>query len=91
MLRIKTVKVLTLSLTGMFLLQSCGGKKDDGRGGGPMGGGQQALTDVTADFSGAIGVLVIDPNQTTSSLRLIGGEDGPVNLSLAETGSDNGD
>lgn len=92
MLRIKTVHALTLSLTGMILLQSCGGKKDDGRGGGgPMnGGGQQALTDVKADFSGAIGVLVIDPNQTTSSLRLVGGEDGPVNLSLAETGSSDG-
>jgi len=94
MLRIKTVHALTFSLASMFLLQSCGGKKDNGRngGGGPMGGGgQQALTDVKADFSGAIGVLVIDPNQTTSSLRLIGGEDGPVNLSLAETGSSNGD
>jgi hypothetical protein len=92
MLRIKTVHALTLSLTGMILLQSCGGKKDDGRGGGgPMnGGGQQALTDVKADFSGAIGVLVIDPNQTTGSLRLIGGENGPVNLSLAETGSSDG-
>ncbi|HET9236717.1 MAG TPA: hypothetical protein VFO10_05680 [Oligoflexus sp.] len=89
MLRIKTVHTLTLSLASMILLQSCGGKKDDGRkGGGPMnGGGQQALTDVKADFSGAVGVLVIDPNQTTSSLRLIGGEDGPVNLSLAETGT----
>ncbi|MDQ3233023.1 MAG: hypothetical protein M3Q07_14490 [Pseudobdellovibrionaceae bacterium] len=92
MLRIKTVKIMTLSLTGMFLLQSCGGDKNNGnRGGGPiMGGGQQALTEVKADFSGAIGVLVIDPTQTTGSLRLIGGENGPVNLSLAD-GSDSSD
>ncbi|WP_141731778.1 hypothetical protein [Oligoflexus tunisiensis] len=92
MLRIKTVKVLSLSLTGMFLLASCGGKDNGGGGGGgPMNGGQQALTDVKADFSGAVGVLVIDPTQTTGSLRLIGGEDGPVNLSLADSDSGSGD
>ncbi len=37
-----------------------------------------------------MGVLVIDPNQAASSggsLRLIGREDGPVNLSLADSGS----
>jgi hypothetical protein len=90
MLLIKSVKVLTFGLTGMFLLASCG-KDKGGGGGGPMGGGQQALTDVKADFSGAVGVLVIDPTQTTGSLRLIGGEDGPINLSLADSNSGSGD
>jgi hypothetical protein len=91
MLRFKSIKVLTLSLGGMFFLQSCGGKDSDRKGGPMDGGGQQALTDVKADFSGAVGVLVIDPNQATSSLRLIGGDSAFANLSLAETGSGNGD
>jgi len=74
----------------MFLL-SCG--KDHGNkggGSGPMnggGGGNQALTNVTADFSSAVGLLVVDPTQ--SSLRLAG-DDSLPNLSLADSGSGSG-
>ncbi|MCX6128412.1 MAG: hypothetical protein NTX25_05025, partial [Proteobacteria bacterium] len=70
---------------GIAMISGCGDKKhNDDNKNFNGGGGGQSLQTVTADFSGAVGVLVIDSSQS-GSLRLNGFAN--ESMSLADSGS----
>jgi hypothetical protein len=78
--------ITSMSLLVCMSIMSCG--KDDGGDDHPPGPGGQLAQQVTADFSGAVGVLVIDSAGEETGLRLDGARNESFRLQAAGNSSD---